>query len=552
MTSQTRLFLIGCAIFTCSGVMAQSRLEAGIPDLLGIRQDAKTGLRSQVDARNAVPMDAPLDATEYTVGPGDVLALNIWSAAPSEHQLTVTPEALLLVPAVGSVDVRELSLDAVRTRLLPMVQRKYPGAQVTLALVAPRKVSVRITGQVMNEGMLEMSSVQRVDHLISAANSLPPTQTTKEFYTQELPMLRYNASERLISIRRRDGSVRQVDLVKFRITGESRYNPYLREGDMVYVPPRKTADNNIGVMGAVVGPTNVEFVAGDSLKDLIRVGFGLKPLADPTHSLLARESLQGGMDTVRVDVAAILEGRAPDLALQPGDRLVVPEQPETRAGDFVTVEGAVGRPGRYPITSERTTLRDLLRLCGGFSDDANPLAATLVRMPTEDLYQIQLSTRNTEVAQDSAYYAMETALRLRGEMVSVNLRGLFVQKDSACDVTLRNRDRFTVPSAQRNIYVFGQVVRPGHVPYVPGKGYRHYVDRASGFTELARTGNVKIIKAGSRVWLDPDETEVEDGDMIWVPKEITYPFSYYLSTAVQIAGIIGTAITLIVLLDTVK
>jgi protein involved in polysaccharide export with SLBB domain len=497
-------------------------------------------------------MDAPLDAAEYTVGPGDMIALNIWSSSPAEHQLSVTPEAFLLIPNVGGVDVRGLTLEAVREKILPLVQKKYPGAQVSFSLLAPRKVSVQITGQVMNEGMLEMSSVQRVDHLISSANSLPPTQTTRDFYFQDIPRLRRNASERNISVRRRDGTVQRVDLVKFRITGLSRFNPYLREGDMVYVPPRKQGDNNIGVLGGVVGPTNVEFAEGDRLTDLVQMGFGLKPLADPAHALLARESPAGGMDTMSIDLKAILAGTTADIPLRPGDRLLIPEVPETRAGEYALVEGAVARPGRYPITANRTSLRELVRQCGGFAANANVIGTTLVRVPEEDPYRLLLNTRTTETSRDSGYFAIETALRALGEAVSVDFRKLFVQGDSTADVTLRNRDHLVVPAAERNVYVFGQVIRPGHIPLLPGKGYKYYIDRADGFTSLARKGDVKVIKVGTRVWLDTDETEIEDGDMIWVPRDYSYPFTYYLTNVAQIASIVGTVATLIILAQTLK
>ena len=130
MTRHARLSMIGCAMLICGTAFAQSRLDVGMPDLLGLRQDARTGLKSQADARSAVAMDAPLDAVEYFVGPGDVMSVNIWSAAPSEHQLTVTPEAFLIVPAVGSVDVRDLTLESVRAGAIT-------SSHVTSAIGAP-------------------------------------------------------------------------------------------------------------------------------------------------------------------------------------------------------------------------------------------------------------------------------------------------------------------------------------------------------------------------------------------------------------------------------
>ena len=555
-----RLWAAGsCAFFWLAAtVFGQSKMDLSVPDLFNLSQQSKTAARPTLDTR-LVPMDAPLDPAEYTVGPGDILSLNIWSAAPSDHQLQVTPEGILLVPNVGAISIRDLTLEAVRKKVLPLIQKKFPGAEVSLTLLAPRKISVQISGQVMSEGMQEMSSVQRVDHLITTANALAPTQMTRDFYFYDLPKLKRDASQRNIVVHRRDGSIRHVDLLKYAVTGKSQYDPYLREGDNIYVPLRTPEDNNVGVLGAFLGPTNVEYAEGDSITDLVAMGFGLKPTADTGHAVLARETRAGGMDTVRFDLRAVLQGRAPNIAVEPGDRLFVPDSPDPRAGDYVTIEGEVVHPGRYPITASATRIRDVIRAAGGFTMNANPVAATLARgrpyatnIPEEIQTEQLMSTRTAILPQDSSYYLIETALRLRGEMVSVNFRKLFVEGDTTFDVTMRNYDHLTIPSRQRTVYVFGQVLQPGHVGYVPGEGYRYYIDKANGYTADARSSDVKVIKAGSRIWLDPGETAIEDGDFIWVPKDYHLPFGYYLTTAVQIAGILGTLATFYILARTIK
>jgi protein involved in polysaccharide export with SLBB domain len=558
MNVYVRALSLGLALLLAGNGRAQSTLDLSVPDLLNLQQDSRKQIRPQGEQRT-IPMDAPLDASDYLVGPGDLFALSIWSSAASTYQLSVTPEGFLLIPNVGALSVRDLTLEMTRARVIPLVRRKYLEAEISLDLLSPRKLSVQISGQVMNEGMIEMSSAQRVDHLISAANSLSPAQTTPGFYYYEIPRLRRDASERNILIRHRDGTFRRVDLVKYAITGKSIYNPYLREGDMVYVPQRKARDNNVRVLGGVMKPISVEYVEGDSLTDLVRMGFGLKALADTQNTILARETMTGGMDTLRVDLAAVLAGREANIAIQPGDRLFVPETPDTRAGDYISVEGEVVRPGRYPITPNATSLRDILRACGGFTANANPVASTLMRgrssevnIPEETAQEQMLSSRTTFEEADSGYYLTETTLRLRGEMVSVNFRKLFVEGDSTCDISLRNYDRLTVPPLQRSVYVFGQVLQPGHVPFVSGEDYRYYIDRANGYTVDARSSDVRVIKAGSRIWLDPGETEVEDGDLIWVPKDRYHSFSYYLTTAAQISTILGTVATLVILASTLK
>jgi len=100
---------------------------------------------------------------------------------------------------------------------------------------------------------------------------------------------------------------------------------------------------------------------------------------------------------------------------------------------------------------------------------------------------------------------------------------------------------------KRTIYVFGQVVSPGNVGFIPGQSVQYYVDRAGGFTERARTGDVKVVKARTRQWLSPKETTVEEGDYVWVPKETEYPFSYYMSILGQTAVILSVAVSTVLL-----
>jgi protein involved in polysaccharide export with SLBB domain len=261
-------------------------------------------------------------------------------------------------------------------------------------------------------------------------------------------------------------------------------------------------------------------------------------------------------ETLHVNPAAILAGKAPNIALRPGDRLFVNEIPERRQTFIVAVEGAVQQPGHYPITLNTTKLSEVIRAAGGFTPEANIKAATLTRArispvspPEEAVREQLLSQRSSLGVQDTSYYLTETALRLKGELVAVDFYKLFVLGDSTQDVTLRNYDLIRVPVKSKTVYVFGQVLSPGHVEYVEGKDYHYYIEKASGFAADARKGDVKIIKGNTRIWFDPSETTIEDGDFIWVPKDREYPFAYHLNVWAQVAGIVGTVATVALLIN---
>ena len=541
-----------------SRLVGQTKQDMQLPELLFGKTDVKAATKSQLDFKD-IPTDGPVNPDEYHVGPGDGMVLDVWSSAPVEHQLRVTPEGYLLIPSVGAVAVQDLTLKEAREKVVALGAKRYPGATITLTLVSPRKVSVEITGQVMNEGMQEVYSVQRISALIEQANTLPSTQLTRKFYDQDKQELRRVASQRFIVARHRDGSSQRVDLVKYALTGNGAYNPYLREGDNVYVPGRQDVDNRIGVFGGVVKNISVEYAAGDSITDLVQLGVGLSPLAVPETATLMRQSLDGRvMDSVAVNLRALAERRLPNIALQPGDRLVVPRGHDERVGSIVIVEGEVLRPGKYPITRNTTMLSQVIREAGGFTSEANIRQATMFRSKVVDaeipqaLEEERLLTARSSIPSDSLYFLMETELRLKGEVVSVDFHRLFVEGDSTQDVTLRNYDRIVVPNLTRTVYVFGQVIKPGHIPYVEGKRVGYYLDLAGGFADEARSGDVKIIKGTTRTWLDPGETTIEDGDQVFVPKVVHYPFVYYLTTFTQFAGIIASLATVILVARNLK
>ncbi len=541
-----------------SQTMSPSKTPFSFPDVQTLKQSLPAQTKS-LETFEAVPVDAPISATEYTLGPGDRLSLNVWSSSPSEGVITVSPEGLLLVPAVGVIDVNGMTLAQARARVGSLVVKKYVNAEVSLTLLMPRKVSVTILGQVPHEGRKSVYASQRVTDLIELGIEFPTGRMDAREYEDRLNKIRAGASERLISLQRRTGEILPIDLLRYRIRGDGRFNPYLREGDVVYIPRRTDADNVIGVYGATIAGANFEFVEGDSLSMLIAMGMGFPADAEPEHAVLTRLTPAGtAMDTLRVDARAIAAGRAPDIALRPGDRLIIPKAVQQAGNFWVEVDGEVLRAGRYPITRESTRLSQVIAMAGGLTKGASLSGAVIYRLRSEaeekavDERELLLSQRASLPAQDTSYYRVESMLRLTEEVLSVDFRALFVRGDSTHDVALRTQDRIVIPSQQRTVYVFGQVVSPGHVMFEAGREYESYIAQAGGFANEARVGDVKIIKCGTRVWLDPDETEIEDGDMVWVPKETSYPFSYYVTLYSQIAGIVAAAATVALLINTFK
>jgi protein involved in polysaccharide export with SLBB domain len=257
-----------------------------------------------------------------------------------------------------------------------------------------------------------------------------------------------------------------------------------------------------------------------------------------------------GLTTRYFDANTLMAGKG-NVLLEPGDRIIVRRAVDERGDYRVTLAGELKFPGVYPITRNGTRLSQVIRQAGGFTETASLSRAELIRrtvQPSELALEKLESLRGGVQPDDSSYYYLETNLRIQKEIVNVNFQDLFENRDSTQDVFLRNEDYIYVPPVQRTIYVFGQVVSPGNVTFLPGRDVEYYVQQAGGLTERARESDIKIVKAKTRQWLSPDESRIEEGDYVWVPKDPERPFSYYMTVISQGAAILSVLLGIAVVI----
>ena len=530
----TSAHLIG-VMFAISNVsMAQVRDAKDQLSQFNLSGSEKT--ITSVVQQPGLAMESTVDPGRYFVGPSDGIAVNIWMSPPVSFFLTVTPEGSLIIPTVGEVQVADIPLSEAKARILVSVGKKYLTAEITATLVKPRPIIVYVGGSVRNPGMYTLTATDRTNRAIEVAN-------VEESPAGRVAGVPSFVSLRNIFLRRKDGTQQRVDLTKYLATHQDDLNPYLREGDVITVPRKNEMKNVFGIYGEVNAPGRYEYVAGDSVLDALRIAQGFTRLAISDSVELSRLNADAGSISARlINLNAILEGRRPNIALESGDRLVVKARIDLREDYRVKVEGEVLYPGFYPITKNRTRLSEVIQRAGGVTDFAALRSAELIREPVDpralDLERIE-SLRGGVSPEDSAYYLVETGLRLRKEAVTLDFERLLIQNDSTQDVILRSEDEIHIPSVRKTIYVFGQVVTPGHVPVVANASVEYYIRKAGGYTDRARTGDVKIVKARTKQWLSPEETTIEEGDYIWVPKEIERPFAYYMSVASQSATVLS-------------
>lgn len=441
-------------------------------------------------------------------------------------------------------------------------------------------ISVTIGGSFPTTGTYNSFITERVDQFISRmyaqAVDLTIRMTTDPVIYKKIKEELDNFALRGIKLKRSTGEELIVDLQKFRLTGDFRFNPYLRNDDVIVFPANDISRNFFSVSGAVNLPGTFYFVEGDNLGDALELVGGINLSYENVDSVeVSRLSLDGQTEfksTIGIDR---------NYPIQRGDRYRFLALETQRKNFAVSVIGEVNIPGTIPITKNNTTLFEVIKSCGGFTPQAslkrarvysgNSLAKLL-----ENQYNIKLEeqpdlenprTRNillnlelalmyrmsNVVTDDTNYFNLENQLRVLIEGSSLDFRKIEDPNSDIAKYVVQSGDIIIIPQIQNSVYVFGQVLRPGHVTFIEGKDYSYYVNEASGLGELAEDDEIMVIKGGSRAWLSPqrDTVSIEEGDYIYVPKQslrtirsYVLEYSVYLSLLASIAAILLSIVTI--------
>jgi protein involved in polysaccharide export with SLBB domain len=522
--------LIALLILVTTAVTLSQTLRTGMESVEKKDQD-KDKVQIPTFTVTTPAFEGAIDPEVYYVGPSDVISVNIWISPPLNFMLTVTPEGSLIVPTVGEVKVADMSLAQAKNKVIGEIKKKYLSGDPSVTLISPRKILVTVNGAVPTPGRITLLATDRVESAVRAFGAA--------------------VTNRNIILKRKDGTQQRVDIPLFYAVKEDKWNPFVRDGDELIVPRIDGGKNTIAIWGGVQVGGVFEFAEGDRFLDLIELGHGFTRRARRDSVLLYRYDTTGvKLKTSVINASAIVEGREENFPLRRFDKVVVIEEYDPKENYFVTISGEVLFPGTYPIERECTKLSSVINYAGGFTKFAALKSAELLRasiLPSELYLERLMSMRGSITPEDSAYYLLESELRMQHEAVDVNFEKLFLQHDTTQDVVLRSGDRINIPDVRKTIYVFGQVISPGNVQFVSGKEYRYYIQKAGDFTDNARTGDVMIIKRSTRQWLAPGETTIEEGDYIWVPKEISHNFAYYMNIFSQTATVITAAVSITLL-----
>ena len=325
------------------------------------------------------------------------------------------------------------------------------GDRIRIYPIAPyNQDTIYLEGHVVRPGRYSYHDSMRVTDVISSYKDLLP-----EPANQYAEIIRLNAPDFRPSVESFNLSAALADPSK---------SPVLHPMDTVRIFGRFDfeAQPTVAVLGDVRVPGTYNTAGEIHLSDAVHMAGGLTADADTTDAQVFRYLPDGMLKVFSVNLNQAFDGNAiENIVLEPRDRLLIHRNPNAIERASVYVQGEVGKPGRYPLTSDMR-IADLIRVGGGLTRSADTQSADLTKY--EWINQAKLSGHQERISITSVLAGDVNANISLHDGDVLTIRQLPGWNDLGASINLR-----------------GEVTHPGVYGIRPGERLSSVIERAGGF-----------------------------------------------------------------------
>ena len=392
--------------------------------------------------------------SDYVLGAGDALYIDIWGASQQEIGNTISPDGTIVIDEIGPIHLAGMKIAEANEYLKQKLSSYFADCNVSLSLAETRSIVVQVLGEVMIPGTYTMGSLSTAFNALYAAGGVADIGTLRN-----------------IKVYRNGSEIANIDVYDFLLNGNTSANVRLEDNDVILVG---AYDCLVKIDGKVKRPMYYEMKSTETLEQLIEYAGGFSGDAYTKNVRVLRKSGEEySIHTVReTETASFLVNDCDSVYV---DSIVA------RFNNMVEIYGAVNHPGQYELGSAISTVKQLVDVAGGLKDDAFVERAVMHREKDD----------------------------LTLEMISIDLEG--VVSGTADEIPLKKNDVLFVPSKRQlqgdlTFRINGEVRFPGIYTYVENTTIKDLIIQAGGLTRAASTAKIDVF----RRLFDPSASEVSD------------------------------------------
>jgi polysaccharide export outer membrane protein len=417
-------------------------------------------------ASTFAPIDAVPVPSNYIIGPGDLLQVQLYGSVNRNLRLTVGRDGHVSFPELGPIAVAGRTFEDVSRDLEERVVREMIGVRASVAMGGTRSIQVLVMGEANRPGSYTISGLATITSALYAAGGVKPIGSLRD-----------------IQLKRQGAVIRRFDLYDLLLRGDTSDDAKLLPGDVIFIP---AVMSTVAIDGEVRRPAIYELKGTTTVDEIVRMAGGFTNQADTSRAALVRvdESRSRVVLNVPLDQVA---GR--DLLLRQGDSLrVLQLRPTLDQG--VVLEGHLFRPG-FIAWHKGMRLTDAI----GSVDELRPnadLGYVLVRRELPPDRRITAVSADLSQALRDPQSPANIVLEPRDRIIVFDVESGRQQLLQPLLEEMRRQSRLDRPTEV--VRVEGRVKASGDYPLEPGMRVSDLIRAGGGLQPAAYGGKAELIR----------------------------------------------------------
>lgn len=413
--------------------------------------------------------------SNYRLGAGDVIIIDIWGATQQTIDDTLSPDGTITIEGVGPLYLAGMTVSEANSYVRQKLGKFFADSKISLTVGDMRSIQVQVMGEVAVPGTYTLNALSTVFNALYAAGGISDIGTLRS-----------------IKVYRNGKKITEVDVYDYILNGNLSGNVRLADNDIIVVG---TYDCLVNIRGKVKRPMFYEMKKSESVATILNYAGGFTGDAYQDNIRLIRKSGR------EYSIYNISEFDRNGFLLHDGDSLYI-DSVIPRFSNMVEIKGAVFHPGMYQMDGNVKTVRELVNIAGGVTEDAFMARGVMHREKSD----------------------------LSLEVLPVDIAGLL--SGEVADIPLRKNDVLYIPSKndmrpEQTIKISGEVNFPGIYMYADNTTLEDIVIQAGGLTDAASMVKVDVYRRIK----DPEATSHQE--------DITQTFSFGLKDGFVVDGTPG-------------
>ena len=463
------------------------------------------------------PTNQPSASSNYILDVGDILRVQIIGKVNSSSSLQVYKDGSISIPGIGKIYVAGLSIARVDDLIAAEANNTYIGSKIFTTLTSMRDINILITGNASMPGIYTLNGGSSVISALDSAGGIDLLGSYRNIH--------HYRNNKLIQV---------VDLYDIFYDGKLGESTSLRSGDSLIIKP---AQSTIYLSGGVINEAVYEFKEGEYLSDIINFAGGF--ISSFNNIIRIDRTTKDGVQSLEVPLKSITETQLSNF-----DNIMVQSYAPVRESiQSVKLTGEVMNPGDYNIKTGET-LSQLINRAGGYTDNAQEYRGVFNRA---EAYEVSKTSNQRNYSQMIKFIATSPAAR---DMIAAGETSLAfilqeyrnlepsgriiaefdlskIRNDPSLDITLVASDEIHIPKITQMVYITGELLSPGALPYKPEYNFKDYIEVTGGYSEFSDNQRVIVINPNgsarlvrNKLFNFESRDSILPGSVIYVPREI--------------------------------